>query len=52
MPYVAAMYVIDYFANTFFINYVELRFGNMMKDTSEHHVSKHLFWLSTTLFTL
>ena len=38
LPYLAATYVMQHFAKTFFMNFVELRIGLMMKDNSARQV--------------
>ena len=39
IPYLAATYALDYFAKTFYSNFIELQMGMMMKDSSERQVS-------------
>ncbi len=38
VPYVAAAYALHHFSRSFFMNYIELTVGAMMKDSSQRQV--------------
>ena len=52
MPYVAAMYALNHFAKTFFMDFVEVRVGIMLNDNSERQVMTRLVVIVTLTLTL
>ena len=40
MPYLAATFVVDHFARSFFMNYAEFRIGMILDRASERQVSE------------
>lgn len=41
IPYVAAVYALDLFSKSFYMNFVEFQIGLLMKDSSDRQVPKH-----------